>query len=145
MNEFFHEHSAELMVLALACLVLGTLLLLVPRLLRSRKEAQEMQHLEHMRALEMGQPLPNRDERSMAAGRTATLVPMVVICTAGTVTCFLIAYKSESMFAVALAAWTVSGVVSLAAITGGVALMGRLAQLQEDGPEEQLPENPVES
>jgi hypothetical protein len=70
---------------------------------------------------------------------------MVVICTAGTVTCFLVAYKSENMFAVALTSWTVSGVVSLAAITGGVALMGRLAQLHEEEPdEEKVPDNPLE-
>jgi hypothetical protein len=145
MNDFFHEHSAELMILALTCLVLGSLLVLVPRLLRSRQEALELLHQEHMRALELGQPLPRQDERSLAAGRTATIVPMVVICTAGTVTCFLVAYKSENMFAVALTAWTVSGVVSLAAITGGVALMGRLAQLhEEETGEEKLPENPLE-
>jgi hypothetical protein len=142
--DFFHDHSAELMILALTIMVLGTLLLLAPRLVRSRHEAQEMQHKEHMRALELGQVLPHRDERSLAAGRTATLVPMVVMCTAGTVTCFLVAYKIDNMFAVALAAWTVSGVVSLAAITGGVALMGRLAQLEDVAEDEKLPEKPLE-
>ncbi|MGE3807834.1 MAG: hypothetical protein AB7K24_24485, partial [Gemmataceae bacterium] len=67
---------------------------------------------------------------SRLAGRTATLVPMVVMCAAATVTCFLVAFHSEHAFAVGLATWCVSGVVSLAAITGGVALMGRLAGLQ---------------
>ena len=57
------------------------------------------------------------------------LVPMVVIISAGTVTCFLAAYRSDNLFTVAITAWSVAGVVSLAAITGGVALMGRLAQL----------------
>ena len=51
-----------------------------------------------------------------------------------------------SVFSVTLAAWTVSGVISLAAITGGVALMGRLAQLSsvEEQPEdEEVPSNPL--
>jgi hypothetical protein len=83
-----------------------------------------------MRALEQGQILPRLDPRSTSAGRTASLVPMVVVCTAGTVTCFLSAYRAESLFAVSLAVWSVAGVVCLAAITGGVALMGRMAALQ---------------
>jgi hypothetical protein len=37
----------------------------------------------------------------------------------------------------------VAGVVSLAAITGGVALMGRLAQLSETEQDEEVPSNPL--
>ncbi len=140
---FWEKHSSEIMILLLTAMVLGTLLILTPRLLRAHHQALELQHVEHMRALEQGQPLPERDDRSLAAGRTATLVPMVVICAAGTVTCFLVAFRVENIFAVALAAWAVAGVVSLAAITGGVALMGRLAQLHEDADEE-MPSNPLE-
>jgi hypothetical protein len=81
-------------------------------------------------ALEKGLNLTGPDERSRMAGRTALLVPMVSIISAGTVTCFLSAFKPDSVFSVTLAAWTVAGVVSLAAITGGVALMGRLAHLE---------------
>jgi hypothetical protein len=71
-----------------------------------------------------------------------------VVCAAGTVTCFLAAYKSDNLFAVALAVWSVAGVVSLAAITGGVALLGRLAQLHagvlEDVEEEDdVPEDAI--
>ena len=62
---------------------------------------------------------------------------MVVVCAAGTVTCFLSAYKTDSFFAIALTMWAVAGVVCLAAITGGVALMGRLAQLRTGGSEEE--------
>jgi len=95
-----------------------------------------------MKALEHGQKLPERDSRSTAAGRTAVLVPMVVMCAAATVTCFLSAYKTDSFFGIALTVWSVAGVVSLAAITGGVALMGRLAQLQpEDTEDDSLAEN----
>jgi hypothetical protein len=69
---------------------------------------------------------------------------MVVIISAATVTCFLVAYKSESLFQVTLAVWVVAGVVSLAAITGGVALIGRLAQLQSGvGEEEEIRQNPL--
>jgi hypothetical protein len=137
MDPFFEKHSGELMILFLSVLLLGSLLLLVPQLLRSHQHALELQHTEHMLALEKGQPLPLRDERSLAAGRTASLVPIIVICAAATVTCFLAAYKSDSFFAVALATWSVGGVVSLAAITGGVSLMGRLAQLQTGEDEEE--------
>ena len=71
------------------------------------------------------------------------LVPIVVVITSGTVTCFLVAYRSADVFAVALAVWSVAGIVSLAAITGGVALIGRLAQLNA-GAEEDVPSNPLE-
>ena len=136
-------HSGELMILIMTALLLATLVILVPRLLQAHHRVAEMQHAEHMRALEQGHPLPPVDERSRVAGRTAMLVPMVVIISAGTVTCFLVAYKSENLFAVALAVWTVAGVVSLAAITGGVALIGRLAQLNTDVEEEEPPASPM--
>ena len=71
------------------------------------------------------------------------LVPMVVIISAATVTCFLVAYKSEHLFAVSLAVWAVAGIVSLAAITGGVALIGRLAQLSSGMDDEEPPSNPL--
>src|SRR5262245_35966693 len=125
----WERHSNELMILTLAALVLGTLLILVPQLLRANHRLQEMRHAEVLLALEKGHPLPPHDERSRAAGRTASLVPMVAVCTAGTVTCFLVAYRSENVFAVSLAVWVVAGLVSLATITGGVALLGRLSQL----------------
>jgi hypothetical protein len=51
-----------------------------------------------------------------------------------------VAYKSEYLFSVAVAVWAVVGVVSLAAITGGVALMGRLAQLEAGLPDEEFDE-----
>src|ERR1700730_996275 len=112
-------HSGELLILILSALMMATLIILVPRLLQAHHSTLEMQHAERMRALEQGQTIPPIDERSRVAGRTAMLVPMVVIITAGTVTCFLVAYKSENLFAVVLAVWSVAGVVSLAAITGG--------------------------
>jgi hypothetical protein len=147
-SSFIEAHSREITMLVLAALVLGSLLLLVPQLLRAHMRLQEMQHLEHMRAVEQGHPLPRHDERSRFAGRTAALVPMVVVISAGTVTCFLAAYGSESLFAVSLAVWSVAGVVSLAAITGGVALMGRIAQLNagifEDEEEEAVQEDAIQ-
>jgi hypothetical protein len=142
MELFLEQHSAGLTVLILIGMVLGTLLVLVPQLLRVRQNALEQQHIEHMRALEQGQPCYVPDEQSRYAGRTASLVPMVVVCVAGTVTCFLVAYKSESLFSLALTVWCVAGVISLAAITGGVALLGRLAQLSSDEDDEP-PHNPL--
>lgn len=140
-------HSGELMMLVLFALILTTLLILVPQLLRAHHRTQEMLHLEHMKALENGQILPRSDDRSTFAGRVAALVPMVTVCAAGTVTCFLAAYRAEALFSVSLAVWSVAGVVCLAAITGGVALMGRLAQLSsglfedENLEEEEIPED----
>ena len=90
-RNFVEAHSSELTILALSGLVLGTLLLLVPRLLRTRMQAIEMEHQERMKALEQGLQPAVFDSRSVAAGRTAFLVPMVVFITAGTVTCFLTA------------------------------------------------------
>jgi hypothetical protein len=143
-DNFWEIHGGQVLILVLAVLVLGTLVILVPQLLRSRQKRQEMQHLEHMRALEQGMEIPPSDDPSWAAGMTAMLVPMVVVITAGTVTCFLAGNRSEDLFSVTMAVWGVAGVVSLAAITGGVALIGRLAQLrtgEED--EEKVPHNPL--
>jgi hypothetical protein len=72
------------------------------------------------------------DDRSRLAGRLAYLVPIVVIITAGAVTSFLAIYNSDQIFPVSLSVWVVAGVVSLAAITGGVALVGRLAHLDDE-------------
>jgi hypothetical protein len=129
-ESFVERHSGALTILVLALLLLVALLTLVPQLLRSRQRTLELHHAEVMAALEKGQTLPGPDDRSRAAGRTALLVPMVSIISAATVTCFLSAFKPDTIFSVALAVWSVAGVVSLAAITGGVALMGRLAQIQ---------------
>jgi hypothetical protein len=128
--DFLEKYSSSITILLLTFMGLGALVFLVPRLLQTRRETQERLHHERMKALENGQTPPHIDERSVAAGRTAFLVPMVVICAAGAVTCFMAAYRPDNLFSVALAAWSVAGVVSLAAIMGGVALMGRLAQLQ---------------
>jgi hypothetical protein len=141
------NYSGELMILVLFVLVVTTLMVLVPQLLRAQMRKAELLHAEHMKALEQGILIPTADEPSRAAGRTAMLVPMVVVISAGAVTCFLVAYRSEQVFSVALAVWSVAGLVSLAAITGGVALLGRLAQLHHglDDLDDQAPEDPVKN
>ncbi len=145
MDHFIEVNSGHLMILVMLTIVVVTLMVLVPQLLRSHLKKVEMQHGENMRALESGQVVAPVDERSRVAGRTALLVPMVVIISAATVTCFLVAYKSEQLFQVTLTVWVVAGVVSLAAITEGVALIGRLAQIQagQEDESEELPENPL--
>src|SRR5947209_7701652 len=143
-TSFVETHSGELLILLLFLILVGGLFVLVPQLLRTHLRKFEMQHQEHMRALEQGQIIPEDDEASRAAGRTAMLVPMVVIIAAATVTCFLIVSKAENLFAVALALWAVAGIVSLAAITGGVALIGRIAQLRLGEEDAEVPENPLE-
>ena len=146
MEGFVEQHSGELMILILGALILLTLLILVPQLLRAHHQTQLLRHEERMKALEQNQALPQNDERSRFAGRMVVLVPMVAVCAAGIVTCFLAGYRAESLFSVGLTAWSVAGVVSLAAITGGVALLGRLAQQEEieAGDEEEFSENILE-
>jgi hypothetical protein len=134
--EFLDAHSAELLLLLISGVIMATL---IPRLLASHQKTQEMLHTEHMRALERGLPIHPPDQRSYSAGRTAILVPSVVMISAATVTCFLVAYKSEHLFAVSLSVWCVAGIVSLAAVTGGVALIGRLAHLERGDEEEEQP------
>src|SRR6516162_5921642 len=141
---FIEGHSGALTILVLCALVLGTVLVLTPQLLRAQQRKLEMVHAERMKAMEEGLPTAPMDDRSTATGRMAVLVPIVVMCAAATVTCFLVAYGSEYLFAVSLGVWCVAGVVSLAAITGGVALMGRLAQLHVGEEEDELAEHPVE-
>ncbi len=144
MPTLVENYSGELTILVLFTILVTTLIIIVPQLLRAHLRKMEMKHLEHLKALEKGLPVPPPDERSLLAGRTALLVPMVVMIAAATVTCFLVAYKTtEHLFTVSLAVWVVAGVVSLAAITGGVALIGRLAQLQTGEPEDDLPDNPL--
>lgn len=144
MFPFVEQHSSELLILVLFALVVLSLVILVPQLLRASLRKAELLHQEHLAAVEKGQPLPVPDDSANLAGRTALLVPMVAIISAGTVTCFLVAYRNESVFAVTLAVWAVAGVVSLAAITGGVALIGRLAHLRSGKDEEDMSGNPLE-
>ena len=129
-NEFIKDHSGELVMLALVCFILITLLIVLPQLLRINLRKMEMLHEQRLKSLEKGIPLPLDDDRARLAGRTAMLVPMIVMISAATVTSFLVVYKSENLFGVSLSIWVVAGVVSLAALTGGVALIGRLAQIQ---------------
>jgi hypothetical protein len=143
MAHFLETHSGELVILVLFALLVLTLIVLVPQLLRAHLRKSEMQHEERLRAIEAGQPIPPPDESARLAGRTAMLVPMVVVIAAGTVTCFLVAYRHTDAVAVSLGVWCVSGVVSLAAITGGVALMGRLAQLEAGAKDDEPPHNPL--
>src|SRR5262249_24433419 len=116
MPNLLETHSREILILLLFTLVVTTLIVLVPQLLRAHLLKVEMQHKEHLRAIEQGQVVPPSDEPALAAGRMAMLVPMVVMIAAGTVTCFLVVYSPEHVFAVALAVWAVAGIVSLAAI-----------------------------
>src|SRR5262245_47475721 len=104
---FLEKHSAEVTIVILSAMLLVTLLILVPQLLRANHQTQEMLHNQRMKALDQGHKPPSTDDRTWAAGRTAFLVPMVVVCAAGTVTCFLAAYRSDNLFAVALSIWSV--------------------------------------
>jgi hypothetical protein len=135
-NEFIKDHSGELVILTLACLILLTLLFVLPQLLKANMRKLEMWHEERLKAIEKGLPLIPDDNRARLAGRTAMLVPMIVMISAATVTSFLVVYKSDNLFAVSLAIWVVAGIVSLAALTGGVALIGRLAQIEAGEKEE---------
>jgi len=144
LESLLQNQSGAFVILMLFIIVVITLIILVPQLLRAHLRKMEMLHQQHMKALDNGLKVSSEDERSRFAARMAMLVPMVVMLAAGTVTCFLVAYKSEQIFTVSLAVWVVAGVVSLAAITGGVALIGRLAHLQTGRDEEEFAENPLE-
>src|SRR5687768_3815491 len=103
MEMFLEKHSGEVVIVLLCLIVVGTLIVLVPQLLKAHMRKAEMAHLERMRALENGLPVSADDDRARVAGRMALLVPMVVLISAGTVTCFLAAYRSqEQVFAVSL-------------------------------------------
>lgn len=143
MNPLFKEHSGELVMIIIVALLLLTLLIAIPQVLRANMRKAEMFHLERLKSIEKGLPAYVDDERSRQAGRTAMLVPTVVIISAATVTSFMVVYKAESLFAISLSIWIVAGVVALAAITGGVALIGRLAQIQagEKAEDEDEPES----
>lgn len=132
---------SEITILVLMLMVMATLIIIVPQLLRAHLHKAEMIHKEHMRTLENGHSVPVDDDRNRMAARLALLVPLVVMICAGTVTCFIVVKGSDEIFTVSLAVWVVAGVVSLAAITGGVALLGRLAHLDSEAEEEEFTEN----
>jgi hypothetical protein len=138
-QKLLQEHSGEVLIVALTLILVLTFLAVLPFLLRHNHRKAELLHREHMQALEKGQPLPIEDYRARAAGRTALFVPMVVMLAAAAVTCFLVSTHTENLFAVSLAVWVVAGTVSLTAITGGVALIGRLAQIQARQEDEEEP------
>ena len=94
------EHSGEMLILSLALVIVITLLIVLPQLLRANLRKSELIHEEHLRALEKGLPIPIQDDRARMAARTALLVPMVVMIATGTVTSFIVVYKSENLFAV---------------------------------------------
>jgi hypothetical protein len=107
-DDFVKGYSGAILILLVFILIVVTLIILVPQLLRAHLRKVEMQHLEHLKALEHGAVVPPRDDSAQAAGRTATLVPIVVVICAATVTCFLVAYRPELVFGVALAVWSVA-------------------------------------
>ena len=140
MAAFLEAHSGEVTIVILVLMVLGTLMVIVPQLLRAHLHKAGLAHQERIKALELSQPLPIDDDRNRMAARLALLVPMVVMIAAGTVTSFVVVKGSQEVFTVSLAIWIVAGVVSLAAITGGLALLGRLANLESEAEEEEFSE-----
>ena len=136
MESLLRDHSSELMILALVAMVMSALIVIIPKLLRVHQRNLELRNAERMKAIEQGLPIPPADDRAKAAGRTAVLVPCVAVISAGTVTCFLSVYRSEHVLAVSIAVWSVAGIVALAAITGSIALVGRLAQIESGEPDE---------
>ena len=138
-RRLLQEHSGEVLILALTIILLLSFLAVLPFLLRHNHRKAEMLHREHLQALETGQQLPVEDYRARAAGRTALFVPIIGTLAAAGVTCFLVSTHTEYVFAVSLAVWVVAGTISLTAITGGVALIGRLAQIQARQEDEEEP------
>lgn len=148
MAELIQAYSKELTLILLTIVLMATLIVLVPQLLKAHLRKVEMLHVENMKSLENGVRLPIPDDRATLAARMALLVPMVVMIAAGTVTCFLAIYSSPQILGVSLSVFVVAGVVSLAAITGGVALVSRLANLEDiDAAEEsdEISEHPYQS
>jgi len=145
MHELVQSYSKELTLIILTMILMGTLIILVPQLLKWHIHKTEILHVENMKSLENGVRLPIPDERATIASRMALLVPMVVMIGAATVTCFLAIYNSPQIFPVSLGVFVIAGVVSLAAITGGVALVSRLAHLDEIDAEEEAAEPPYRS
>src|SRR5215831_17931640 len=76
---FLKEHSGEMLILAIIALVLITLLIILPQLVRANMRKAEMWHEQRIKSLEKGIPLPLDDDRARLAGRTALLVPIVVM------------------------------------------------------------------
>ena len=73
LEKFVADHSGALLILLLFFILVVTLIILVPQLLRANLKKAEMQHQEHLKALEQGLSVPNEDERARFAARTAML------------------------------------------------------------------------
>jgi hypothetical protein len=70
---FLEKHSAEITIVILCAMVLGTLLILVPQLLRANHQTQEMFHTQRMKALDQGHKLASTDDRTWAAGHRVSV------------------------------------------------------------------------
>src|SRR5947208_16866547 len=79
MEALLEKHSSELMILALVAMVMASLIVIIPKLLRVHQKNQELRNAERLKALEQGLPIPPGDDRARAAGRTAVLVPCIAV------------------------------------------------------------------
>jgi hypothetical protein len=88
----------------------------------AKAKAREQEHSERMKALEMGQPLPDAEvAKARAAGTVGTLVPLIMVGGAIGAT-FLILSWADSAWHVPLvcSVWAASGVVCLVTVAASL-------------------------
>src|SRR5205807_2787789 len=82
MADFLKDHSNEIMIICLVAMVMTTLIVIIPKLLRWHQRMQELRHAERLKGIELGLSMPPPDDRFKAAGRTAIVVPSVAVIVA---------------------------------------------------------------
>jgi hypothetical protein len=123
-------------------------------LIDGRGKAQERQfaHAERLKALEVGQPLPDAEvararafsQRMWAAGLTALFVPLGLGSAAVGATALVFSMASPHTHVTLLCViWGICGVVSLTAVTTALGVMaaGRLSPTDKETPAEESARN----
>jgi hypothetical protein len=115
---------------------------------RSKAHERQLAHAERLKALELGQPLPDAEvararasaQRAWAAGLTALLVPLGLASTAVGATALVFSMASPQAHVTLLCViWGVCGVVSLTAVTTALGVMaaGRHKPTEKEPPAEE--------
>jgi hypothetical protein len=122
---------------------------------RKKRDERQTAHLERMKALELGQPLPDAEiarataevTRARAAGLIGALVPTIVAVAAGVASGFILSQRDPEFWAgmhpkahLLLVVWLPSAVVIL--VTGIVALA--VLRRRPPAPADARPAHPIE-
>lgn len=111
---------------------------------RKKKDEREAAHLERMKALELGRPLPDAEiaranayaSAAWAAGLIGLLVPLVVVglTVAGTIVAVLNLQAGQNITVPLIVAWSIAAVLALVAVRRSLCVIRQLPRPAPDAP-----------